>query len=300
VITLKNRGFHGIMHELGYELLHRSKPVESLTWQSQPTQGRPGMGKTWELEDVCFEVAVPEDTALQTMLVKPNLPWADMHFDERVGGVPVNPPPSHRVWPFAQGSNGEHVDDSQKFSHTYPERFWPKHAGTGHGPTSCNWHDTTDFCDLGPQYGVRFYYGDLSDVVRMLAGDPTTRQAYLPVWFPEDTGATDGQRVPCTLGYQFRIRGGRLNCTYNMRSCDYLRHMRDDVYMAMRLMKWVSDQLSEQAYEGREDLLSIGLGTLAMNIGSLHIFDGDMPTMTSLVAELAFTSSQRMMEVMSG
>src|SRR3546814_17811567 len=87
---------------------------------------------------------------------------------------------------------------------------------------------------------------------------PYTRQAYLPVWFPEDTGSASGQRVPCTLGYQFLIRetpaGKVLHIIYNMRSCDFMRHLADDIYMTIRLAQWMPDQLqrSEARRVGKE------------------------------------------------
>lgn len=289
------------MHELARGLHHDAHKVSSLTWQSQSTASKPGMASTWELEDVGIEMAVPGLVHQQQALVKPNLPWAEMHFNERISGIPMNPPPSHELWPFAQSSNQEHREGG-KFSHTYPERFWPKHGGLAHSPSHCSKSNTSvmvpddhrDYCDLGPKFGLRFAYGDLSDVVNLLVNDPTTRQAYLPVWFPEDTGAVSSQRVPCTLGYQFRIRNGRLNCTYGMRSCDYLRHMRDDIYMAMRLMRWVADEAMN-----RHQKMYLELGSLAMFIGSLHIFEGDRPTMKDIVDDLSRQASQRMMEAMS-
>jgi len=302
MITLKSRSFNGLMYELADRLVEDAKPVDSLTWQSQSTQGREGLGRTWELEDVCFELGVPMSVTSMAHLVKPNLPWADEHFEERVSGVALNPPPSHERWPFRKNDNSEHLASGQ-FSHTYPERFWPKHAGPGHAPTSCSSsirgkYGPNEYCDLGPQFGVRYHLGDLLDVVKLLDRDPTTRQAYLPIWFPEDTGSVEGQRVPCSLGYQFRIRQGRLNCTYHMRSCDYLRHMRDDVYHAMRLMWWVADRW--WFMEGNEGAKGsrLTLGTLAMNIGSLHVFDGDREFMKTHVVELQTKESQRLMEAM--
>lgn len=285
--------FQGLMYTLAHDLMLASKPVDSRTWQSQSTADRPGMSRTWEIEDAVLEIAVPSRIESQATIVKPNLPWADLHFEERVGGNPVNPPPSHKVWPFAQAGNDEHLKD-QKFSHTYPERFWPTHAG--HAEDLCGiGRDGTSMCDFGPTVGVRYEYGDLLDVVSLLVRDPTTRQAYLPVWFPEDTGAVRGQRVPCTLGYQFRIRNGRLNCTYGMRSCDYLRHLRDDIYLAMRLMYWVGENFWALA---DQEMPSLQLGTLTLNIGSLHIFDGDMAQMPLAVEKLRAELSVAWLEAM--
>jgi thymidylate synthase len=229
-------------------------------WQSQDVSNKPEM-VTRELMNVVFEIPVGNSEDLWAMLTNPNLPWAEDHFQERVSGIPHNPPPSEAWWPFAQQGNAAHKD-GELFSHTYPERMWPKRAGTWVDDTGTAWD----------MHGIRYDYGDLHDLVTLLEKSPLTRQAYLPIWFPEDTGAVMGQRVPCTLGYQFLIRNARLNMTYHIRSCDALRHWPDDVYMAGRLMQWVSDQLMEG---GR----IVGVGDLVMHIGSLHIFEGDLPAL---------------------
>jgi hypothetical protein len=297
VISFNGRHFDTLMHELAGALNTLAIAVDSQTWQSQKTEGRPGMGLTWEIEDVTLSVVTPKTPEAMDKLVKPNQPWADVHFEERVSGNPLNPPPSHQIWPFNQAGNAEHLDPAQKFSHTYPERFWPAHAG--HEPSPCGiGEDGTSFCDFGPTVGVRYGYGDLYSVVNMLERDPTTRQAYLPIWFPEDTGAMSGQRVPCTLGYHFRWRRGRLNCTYHMRSCDFLRHLRDDIYLAMRLTGWICDRLNDSvSYGGAErPVAPIIPGKLTMNIGSLHVFDGDRPQMLSLERRLADQASRKLME----
>jgi thymidylate synthase len=217
-------------------------------WQA--IQGGPAT-LTAELEDVSFEtrIAVDMDTAQQ--LVKPNLPWAEEHFQERVSGTPYNPPPSHERWPFRRQNNAEHVDVQGQFSHTYPERFWPKYA-----------HQHPD--TLFEREGIRFAYGDVSDVIKLLSRRRHTRQAYLPIWFPEDlTASVAGERVPCSLGYHFMIRDDALSVRYVMRSVDFLRHFRDDVYMAMRLAQWVAHRVRP---------LLAGPGKLVMHISSLHIF----------------------------
>lgn len=207
---------------------------------------------TIELEDFSFEYALPVSILELQTAVQPNLPWAEDHFQERVSGIPHNPPPSHEWWPFAQRNNDEHISGG-RFSHTYPERFWPVYA-TDYGVVS--------------NRGIRYPYGDLSDVVTLLRDRPGTRQAYLPVWFPEDTGATEGQRVPCTLGYHFLIRAGKLKVVYYIRSCDFYRHFRDDVYMAVRLGQWVGEKVGVPA------------ARLVMHISSLHIFQPERERIT--------------------
>jgi thymidylate synthase len=228
-------------------------------WQSQSTEV-----KTRELMGVVLEYRLPNDPQFLADETLCNLPWAEDHFQERVSGEPLNPPPSEKWWPFNQEQNKAHKmqkdGEAQKFSHTYPERFWPKFANEGE--VRPNGRQV-----FVPHNGIRFEYGDLWDLVQLLRRAPGTRQAYLPVWFPEDTGTVHGQRVPCTLGYHFMIRGGQLHAWYYMRSCDLLRHFPDDVYMAGRLVQWVCYQLG--------DIGSIYPGVLTMVISSLHVFETD-------------------------
>jgi len=195
---------------------------------------------TIEVEDLSFEIPISNDEYDFQVAIKPNLPWAEDHFLERVSGIPYNPPPSHEWWPFAQHSNDQHRKDEQ-FSHTYPERIWAASEA---------------------RMGIRFPYGDVADLVALLKVRTGSRQAYLPLWFPEDLrAARDNERVPCTLGYHFLIRNGKLKIVYYIRSCDFYRHFRDDVYMAGRLAQWVADQIPEVAPT-----------RLVMHMSSLHIF----------------------------
>lgn len=183
-------------------------------------------------------------------MIEPNLPWAEDHFQERVSGVPLNPPPSEAYWPYAQAGNAAHKS-GEKFSHSYPERFWPKFA---------------EVPELKPQNGgIRFRYGDLSDLVEILKVNPRSRQANLPVWFPEDLAASlQGARVPCTLGYHFLLQAdGYLHMSYYMRSCDLVRFFKDDVYMAGRLLQWVAERTK------------LPVGSLKMYVANLHAFEGD-------------------------
>lgn len=254
--------FSVIRNILGMALLEAPE-VRVPEWQSLDVRDKP-MGVTHEIQNAVFSTWIPEDQADTVVEVEPNIPWAEEHFLERVGGEPVNPPPSHVNWPFAQQGNAEHTKN-EKFSHTYPERMWPKLAGKGHS----NNH-----------FGIRFPYGDLFDVVKQLVGSPQTRQAYLPIWFPEDTGAVHGGRVPCSLGYHFICREQRLHVTYMIRSCDFLRHFQDDVYMAMRLGQWVRDKICEM-----DERWNVGegqgaywlMGSLTMHMMSLHVFGADIP-----------------------
>lgn len=137
-----------------------------------------------------------------------------------------------------------------RFTHTYMSRYWPRF-------------------DTGERLrGMMYEAGDLNDLVNLLQHEPLTRQAYLPVWFPEDTGVLHGGRVPCTLGYHFILRDNRLHVTYYIRSCDFLRHFRDDIYMTARLVLWLLEQLSG-AWE------DVKPGVLTFHCVSMHMFAAD-------------------------
>lgn len=194
----------------------------------------------------------------QLLLVNEN--WANLHFEERVGRMPLNPGESYKIWPF-YGRDKEVRKENEKFSHTYMERFWPKFANI---PLMNKGDVPAVPANLfkSPLRGIRFGYGDLEDVINLLNREPDTRQAFLPIFFPEDTGANHGGRIPCSIGYHFIIRHGYIHCTYWLRSCDAIRHLADDLYLAVKLMSYVANRTNRIT----------NLGTLTTHITSLHIF----------------------------
>ena len=255
--------------------------VDAGHWQGYDTKGKPDL-VTREILDVHLPIACARDgvtyhgdfTYLDQIAseIKPNRAWADEHFAERVGGTPMNPDPSHERWPWWRGQNvSKQAGEGQQFTHTYSERFWPKRA---HEPS-----EFTDRHNLLTMKGIRYDYGDLNDLVNLLVKEPRTRQAYLPIFFPEDTGAVHGGRIPCTLGYQFMLRTDpmgydRLHCWYHIRSCDYVRHFRDDLYLAVCLMRWVLD--SCYAHDLDNPLWrEARLGNLYFTCASMHYHHGD-------------------------
>lgn len=241
------------------ELAERGMVVDTGHWQSIADTPQ---SITRELRGVTLEYDMPVTPDDVAMDVQPNLPWADLHFAERVGGEPTNPGDTYHLWPYFRGNVPKHQDptDGDKFSHTYMERFWPRRATGGRFGAD--------------HHGIRYRYGDLMDVVALLCSYPYTRQAYLPVWFPEDTGAHAGERVPCTLGYHFMLRAGALHVMYPIRSCDFLRHFRDDVYLAVRLVQWV---IAECEKANPEMWSGVTPGELKMDMHSLHVFEPELP-----------------------
>lgn len=219
--------------------------VDSGHWQGVPTEGRPDL-VTKELCNVAWAASIPGTIEALANAVGPNLPWADDHFEERVSRVPSNPGEQYKNWPWWAPEKTASSWTEDKFTHTYQERFWPKWAGYDKHTHKSNTRGAPGYKD-GILGGIRYTYGDLDDVVNLLVREPMTRQATFPIFFPEDTGAVHGGRIPCTLHYHFMLRNNQLHLWYPIRSCDAVRHFRDDVYMACRLCYWMIKACGDRA-----------------------------------------------------
>lgn len=260
-ILMTYDNFAHAIHACTNYILEEGEKVHTLKWQGVRIKDKPEMAM-YEVNNLSFTVPMQFKNIEELVYdVEPNIPWAEDHFQERVSGVPLNPGNQWKNWPWGHSANrfrsyGVHAD---QFSHTYMERYWPKRANdTGQTPKKHN-------------RGVRFNYGDLNDVVSHLISDPYSRQAYLPIFFPEDTGVLFKGRVPCTLGYHFLQRAGELHITYYIRSCDLVRHFRDDIYMTVRLAMWVLNRLHELGVGWSR----VELGNFTMHIANLHCFVND-------------------------
>lgn len=251
--VLKQDNFPQVIHSLRQDFLLRGQTVNRGEWQGK-RDDRPQV-MVFEVPDVAFKVKLNADQYAWQQDTKPNLPWAEDHFQERVNrelhGDGQNPGEQYKNWPWYEQGVEEHKETG-KFSHTYMERFWPVLAG-----------------DYPHMRGIRFGIGDLQALMWLIQERPFTRQAYLPIWFPEDLiAAQEGERVPCTLGYHFQATpteyGPLLSGSYFMRSCDYFRYLRDDVYMAGRLLQHVAANAN------------MGVEFLSVHIANLHIFNDEV------------------------
>lgn len=247
-----------------------SRPVRTEKWQGIDVSKRPEA----EMREVIgwdFRVPMAQtDLGYYVEQIEPNLPWADDHFLERVCGDPVNPGKTWETWPWANSAKG-FQDEKGRFEVNYMERYW----------ASGVFQDTPDPGVSNSLSGIRGRpYGDLESILNLLAREPLTRQAYLPIFFPEDTGA--GGRVPCSLGYHWIMRGGFLHVYYPIRSCDFYRHFRDDIYLTVRLTLWLLDELRKR---NQRVWNQVRPGYFSMWIGSLHLFINDYTKLFGKPAE---------------
>ena len=103
-------------------------------------------------------------------------------------------------------------------------------------------------------------------ILKELCDRPTTRQAIMTMYDRHQDMMNWGglDRVPCSLTYQFLIRGDALHCIYSMRSCDFVNFFQADVYCTAQLQYWLCEQLD------------LRIGTFTHFIGSLHAFRKDL------------------------
>ena len=250
-ISITHNNFSEVVDHAQEQILGEGELVNNLSWQAK--KDSESKFSTWEILNFNFSCLVPSSIKELQLDIQPNLPWAEDHFQERVGGEPLNPGEQYKNWPYYK--KDEFRTEGEQFTHTYMERFWAP-----------------------AKPGIRYAWGNLRDVAVLLQRDPFTRQAYLPVWFPEDTGASHGGRVPCTLGYHFLLRDNMLHMWYDIRSCDLLRHFQDDIYLACRLLIWMLAILAVSE-DGSTSWAGVVPGWLTMNAHSLHIFEADKPTL---------------------
>lgn len=271
-VTNDARPIRAVLFDLHDAMKNESSIVRTERWQGLDVENNPAAA-THELRWLHLHMQLPTlELEFYRNVLKPDLPWADDHFAERVSGAPLNPPPSEAWWPHGEGANGT-FKEGELFNHTYPERFWPKYART----PEASWLPTPNSVRVNaagsfPRHGIQYEYGDLWDVVLQMAKEPNNRQGILPVFFPEDTGVSNPGRKPCTLHYHFMMRDDIMDMEYSIRSCDYHRHFKNDVYLAIRLLIWMVMQLRIIDHDRWS---KVWPGRLIMNIGSLHLFRND-------------------------
>lgn len=209
-------------------------------WQGKSADDRT---QVKELRNYGFTVQQPK----LSHLPKANFEWCNAEFEERVNVV-SNP---GNAWKLREEVWRELLEQPEdrppKFAYTYGERLNHK-------------------------------VGDMSALwwlIEMLRQDPTSRRAFLPVFFSEDImrgQIVDGysHRVPCTLGYNFLISdGGKLNITYLMRSSDFTTHFQNDLYLATKLQYFVTDRVAESGF-------NLKPGEFTFFTNNLHVFARDV------------------------
>lgn len=126
--------------------------------------------------------------------------------------------------------------------------------------------------DASWAYGESMYWG-LRRVVQELNHDRTSRRAVINVPTLDNANYEDwGGTPPCLHSVQYLIRREQLNCIVTMRSNDVWRGMPLDMY---QFTFW-QIMLAEH--------LGVEVGWYQHNVGSLHLYETDVPAVTAYLA----------------
>lgn len=203
--------------------------VKPKTMQDKVIEGNADY-ETMELQNYSYTLLNAKSSEV-TGVVQP---WADEEFKERVtkpiDGKFINP---GIAWGLRKEVWTEYLHDG-KMAYTYNERLWRN--------------------------------DQLSKLIERLKKDHDSRQLWLSVWDPnEDPDKLGGiSRVPCSLGYNFQFRDGKLNIHYVMRSCDFNTHFINDVYLGIRLLEYVAKECNME------------VGNFTHTMFSLHVYKKDV------------------------
>lgn len=248
-----------LMSETGRNLTEMGTINKPKTYQNQVIEGKEDF-ETKELicEQYCLtDLPDPEWLFCYTHTKS----WADAEFSERISGdSKLNP---GKAWLLNQDMWSEFLvrskDDPNKpvFDYTYAERM-----------------------NVLAKYNKNLQTY-LDNIISLLKDDNDTRKAVLSIFNPSiDANHLDGvARIPCSMYYDFLVRldakgHKQLNICYHQRSCDFIGHFGDDVYLAWSLMQYVAEKIG------------VKQGYLYHTIDSLHAYKKDWWLLKTSIDEL--------------
>lgn len=218
------RTFTEAQHEIRRELAERSIEVQPETMQDKIVADNIDF-LTKEIQNFQYTVTQPDLADLSPWI---SHPWVEHEFGERISVAGMNP---GRAYMYRPEVWNEFLEEDGRFAYSYPER-------------------------IGTQ---------VEGIIDELRLHPNSRQLYLAIWDrAKDPSRRGKRRVPCSLGYYFLNRQGRLDITYMMRSCDFHTHWANDVYLARRLQEYVAARTNIQP------------GLFSQIVMSLHVYAKDV------------------------
>lgn len=225
------------LNETFRDLKVRGISVECNSYQDKKLTGddrfvKELMGVSFKIEKPCFK----RDEAIQYIFKEESdkiIRYCKQEIKDRCSGKPLNPGNSYKI----RSDMWNQFLENNRFSYQYAERLW------------------TD--------------NQFESVIQCLKNDKGTRQAVLSVWNPSSDMNINklggGNRIPCSLNYQFMIRNNALHCIYSMRSNSAIEHCPIDLYCASGLMEYMVKRLKDKYPD-------LKTGSLTYICGSLHAF----------------------------
>lgn len=226
--------------EIKRDLAEMGILVKPKTMQDKVIEGNSDY-ETKELQNYCYTLLDASSKGITGVIQ----PWADAEFKERVTD------PWDRLW-----------DDDPFID--IPDFVNP---GTAWELRKDIWTEYMHEGKMAYTYNERIWQNDqLTKIINRLKEDHDSRQLWLSIWDPnDDTDKLGGvSRVPCSLGYNFQFRDGKLNMHYVMRSCDFNTHFVNDVYLAIKLLEYVAKEAG------------LEVGSFTHTMFSLHVYKKDV------------------------
>lgn len=230
------------INETYRDLKVRGISVECNSYQDKKLIGEDRIVK--ELMGVAFKIDKPllnRDEAIRYVFKEEAdkiIKYCKQEIKDRCSGKPLNPGNSYKIRPDMWN---KFLENDKKFSYQYAERLW-----------------------INQQF---------ENVINCLLNDSGSRQAVLSVWDSnKDMNSSKlggGNRIPCSLHYQFFIRNDRLHCMYSMRSNSAIEHFPIDLYCTSGLMEYMVKRLKNK-YQ------NLKVGSLTYTCGSLHCFQWNL------------------------
>lgn len=199
---------------------------------SKTVQDKKEPALTYELRNYDYTLLSPDYFTLFDFATDHGVDdlWLEAEMSDRINLTlkDKNPNPG----PLTNMGFWKHFMRDGCFSYTYPERLHPQ----------------------------------IERIIHELKANPSTRHAVLTVYDQHqdlmNLGGRD--RVPCSMYYQFLLRGGHLHCSYTMRSCDFIKFFLADMVMAVGLQRYITSRINAT------------VGHFTHFIGSLHAFEKDL------------------------
>lgn len=227
--------------EIKRDLAEMGIEVKPKTMQDKNIEGNPDY-ETKELQNYCYTILNAKSSEITGVIQ----PWADAEFNERVTD------------PWLRWDNGEEpCVDIPNFVN--PGTAWELRKDI--------WTEYMHDGKMAYTYNERIWRNDqITKIINRLKEDHDSRQLWLSIWDPnEDTDKLGGiSRVPCSLGYNFQYRDGKLNIHYVMRSCDFNTHFINDVYLGIKLLEYVAKECGME------------VGSFTHTMFSLHVYKKDI------------------------
>jgi thymidylate synthase len=124
--------------------------------------------------------------------------------------------------------------------------------------------------EVESNYGEYIFSNQWYWIVNELEADPFSRRAVISIYKNEHKFKNDFDH-PCTMYIQFLIRNHKLHLIWNMRSCDLIYGLCNDMFCAALILQLMTNEFRES------DNLHIDEGSVSFNIGSLHVYEKHWP-----------------------